>query len=262
MGIPAITTLEDDYDVIKKLAKLTFPFTTNILAPAVCEVGPWEHKKIPYDGYMKLAYLHPNRFVRNQDVVKKYINSDKFCLIRLAQLTAHHDDGIKGLNVDLVKKIIEIAESKGYEIYISSEADIDRSIVKYQLKINQNDIHHIMAYSSLLISDSQSMSVESAMLGVPSIRFSDFAGRISVLEELEKKYHLTFGIPTKKTEDLMTLVNELLSNEFLTNLFSQRLTKMLTDKIDVTAFFVWFIENYPESPRIIKNNPEYQKQFK
>jgi hypothetical protein len=37
---------------------------------------------------------------------------------------------------------------------------------------------------------------------------------------------------------------------------------MLTDKIDVTAFMVWFIENYPESARIVERNPAYQFRFK
>lgn len=37
---------------------------------------------------------------------------------------------------------------------------------------------------------------------------------------------------------------------------------MITDKIDVTAFKVWFIENYPVSLRIMKENPvETQNQF-
>jgi len=37
---------------------------------------------------------------------------------------------------------------------------------------------------------------------------------------------------------------------------------MLADKIDVTAFFVWFIENYPDSAKIMKENPDYQYKFK
>ena len=39
----------------------------------------------------------------------------------------------------------------------------------------------------MLVCDSQSMTVEAAILGIPSIRYSDFSGRIGVLEELEKR---------------------------------------------------------------------------
>jgi hypothetical protein len=38
--------------------------------------------------------------------------------------------------------------------------------------------------------------------------------------------------------------------------------KMLNDKIDMTAFLIWFAENYPESSAIMKENPAYQNQFK
>jgi hypothetical protein len=37
---------------------------------------------------------------------------------------------------------------------------------------------------------------------------------------------------------------------------------MLNEKIDVTSFLTWFIENYPESEKIMKDNPDYQLNFK
>jgi hypothetical protein len=44
--------------------------------------------------------------------------------------------------------------------------------------------------------------------------------------------------------------------------FQARRQKMLADKIDVAAFFTWFIENYPESAKIMKETPDYQYKFK
>jgi len=37
---------------------------------------------------------------------------------------------------------------------------------------------------------------------------------------------------------------------------------MLSEKIDVTAFIVWFVENWPESFKIMKENPDYQLNFR
>ena len=42
----------------------------------------------------------------------------------------------------------------------------------------------------------------------------------------------------------------------------KRRKKMLADKIDVTAFLVWFVENYPKSVKIMKGNPKYPERFK
>lgn len=259
---PSITTLEDDVEVIYNLAKLTYPFTKSILVPSPCRVGKWEKKKVPYYGYMKLAYLHPNRFTPDISVVRKYDISCNYILIRLAKLSAHHDVGVKGLNDDLVRTIIHLAQEKGLAVYISSESDLDESLIPYRLIINHLDIHHILAFATLLISDSQSMSVEAAMLGVPSIRFSDFAGRISVLEELEQSYGLSFGMKTTETALLEEKARELLSLLDIHSEFMERRGKMLNDKIDVTAFLVWFIENYPKSHQIIQDNPDYQLRFR
>ena len=38
--------------------------------------------------------------------------------------------------------------------------------------------------------------------------------------------------------------------------------KILQKKIDLTAFLLWFIENYPQSIEVMKSNPEYQYNFK
>jgi hypothetical protein len=100
------------------------------------------------------------------------------------------------------------------------------------------------------------------MLGVPSIRFSSFAGRISVLEELEHTYQLTFGVNPNNPELLLTKLKELLSIQNLKEIFHNRRLKMLSDKIDVTAFLVWFIENYPKSKKVMDENPVYQNNFK
>lgn len=262
LGKPAITTLEDDVEIIKNLAKLTYPFTSAIVVPSVCRVGKWEKKKIPYYGYMKLAYLHPNYFVPDRDIVSSYGIEGKYILIRLAQLTAHHDVGIKGLSIQLVADIIQIAEKHGYKVYISSEKQLEVSLQAYRLQIKHTDIHHVMNFASLLISDSQSMSVEAAILGVPSLRFSDFSGRISVLEELEQKYHLTSGIKTSEADRLLSETERLLSNPNLRGEYQQHRQLMLKEKIDVTAFLAWFIENYPQSADIIKQSPDYQNKFR
>lgn len=261
-GKQAITTLEDDYEVIGRLADLSYPYTKTILVPTPCSVGKWDSKKIGYEGYMKLAYLHPNRFTPDVQMKNKYIETDKYCILRLAQLTAHHDTGMKGLNAELVNNLIKIILTKGFQVFISSEAEIDERLVHYQLKINHHDMHHVLAFASLLISDSQSMSVEAAMLGVPSIRFSDFAGRISVLEELEHKYHLTYGVKTNENARLLKLTNMLLTNTEISNQFQEYRQKMLDEKVDVTAFMVWFIEQYPASISAMKKDPAFQFQLK
>ena len=245
--IPRITITEDDYEVIKTLGKLTYPYTQTILCPNVCDVGKWQSKKVGYEGYMKLGYLHPNVFTPDKEKISKYNLRKPFVLIRLAKLTAHHDFGMSGISNKLLQELIYYILNKGFEIYISSEAQINHQFIDFQLKIQPEDIHHILSEASLLICDSQSMSVEAAMLGIPSIRYSSFAGRISVLEELEHTYNLTYGITPGEEDKLIQTLEELLSTKNLKEIFQERRQKMLSEKIDVTEFLEWFIKNYPLS---------------
>lgn len=254
--VPVITVLEDDIHVIPELARITFPFTSLILTPQECKTGKYEEKTVHYKGYMKLAYLHPKWFIKKAAKFKQ-----PYFLIRVSSLDAYHDSGINGFTVHLLQKIIAQLHKKG-SVYISSEGLLDESLKSFELKINPTEMQHVLANATMLISDSQSMTMEAAMFGVPSIRFSDFAGRISVLEELEHGYNLTFGIPTRAPEKLFEKINELLSLPDLEGEFQNRRQKMLADKIDVTAFMVWFIENYPGSVKIMREDPEYQERFR
>jgi predicted glycosyltransferase len=256
LGIPVLTPIEDDISVVPRLARLTYPYTSWIIAPDSCDCGRWNYKKISYSGYMKLAYLHPKYYT----ISKKY-KGNNFYLIRLSKLDAYHDIGIKGFSKEILFQIINKLSQSG-EVKIVSEGNIEERFHNYLLKINPNELHYYLAQSTLLISDSQSMSMEAAMLGVPSIRFSSFTGRIGVLEELEKKYELTFGIKPEEPEKLFSKLNELLNINNLKDVFELRRQKMLTNKIDVTAFIVWLIEKYPDSIREIKSNPNIQYQFK
>ena len=262
LGRKSINVGEDDAAVIPLYIKLIKPFVQVFLAPVVCNMGEIERKSIKYAGYHKLAYLHPNRFTPQKEIVEQYFSTDSpYFLIRFAQLKAHHDVGIHGINTEIAQHLIDILKPYG-RIYITSERELEPQFECYRLKINPLDIHHVMAFASLYIGDSQSMAVEAAMLGTPSLRFNDFAGRIGVLEELEHKYGLTFGIKTSNPQQLYDKIEELLHLPDLKAEFQRRRAKMLSEKIDVTAFFTWFIENYPQSAQTMKENPDYQYNFK
>lgn len=244
-----ITFGEDDASIIPQFVKLATHFAETFLAPETCNMGKLEPKTVHYPGYHKLAYLHPNYFQPDKAVVEKYFSTSRpYFLLRFAELNAYHDSDACGLNTDIAQHLIDLLKPHG-DIYITSERTLEPQFEQYRLNINPLDIHHIMAFASIYIGDSQSMAVEAAMLGTPSIRFNTFAGKIGVLEELQDTYKLTVGIHSSKPELLYNVVKTWLNTPNLNNEFQQRRKKLLQDKIDVTAFFTWFIENYPQSKR-------------
>jgi predicted glycosyltransferase len=262
LNIPSININEDDADVVPLYSKLSYPWASCILTPEVTNVGKWGNKKISYQGYHELAYLHPTHFIADKQVVAKYFNPEEtFFVIRFAKLTAHHDDGIRGISNTIAKELIQMLESKG-KVYVTSEKPLPFELEKYRMAINPLDIHHVMAYAKLYIGDSQTMAAEAGVLGTPFIRFNDFVGRIGYLNELENVYHLGFGIKSNEEEKLFTTVVRLINTPKLKEEWQSRRQKMLSEKIDVAAFMTWFIEDYPKSVKIMKVNPEYQYTFK
>ena len=114
----------------------------------------------------------------------------------------------------------------------------------------------------MFIGDSQTMTAEAAVLGTPALRFNDFVGKLGYLEDLEHSYQLTFGFKTSQETELFEKTKELLIIENIKEEWKKRRLRMLDDKLDFAKFSEWFVENYPDSVRIMNDNPDYQFRFK
>ena len=286
MRTDTIVMGEDDSDVVPKYAKMVYPFANAILTPIVCDNGKWNKKSTKYPSYHELAYLHPNHFTVDKSIVEGYgIDTEKpYFILRFASLKAHHDDGIKGINTEIAQRLIDILSPHG-QIYITSERELEPQFEPYRIRINPLDMHHVMAFASLYIGDSQTMAAEAGVLGTPFVRFNDFVGRIGYLRELEDVYELGYGIhATPLTEDspicrndgslqpngtdsLYHIVEQLVAMPAAErkSLFAQRREKMLSEKIDYAKYLTWFIENYPQSQVLSKekqNDLVFWEQFK
>ena len=263
IGKPAFECSEDDAEAIALYAKMFFPLYTGIVCPSCCSAWKWEMKKTGYQSYHELGYLHPNQFTPERAVVERYgIDADlPYILIRFAQLTAHHDVGIHGINTEIAEHVIEMLKPYG-TIYITSERPLEPQFEPYRIKINPLDMHHVMAFASLYIGDSQTMAAEAGVLGTPFVRFNDFLGRLSYLNELENDYHLGFGHKTNDVDGFYASIQRWLSIPNRKELCAERRQTMLSEKIDYAQFLTWFIEDYPESKQIMQDNPDYQYRFK
>jgi predicted glycosyltransferase len=262
LGIPVINANEDDAAVVPLYAKLSYPTADAILNPRVCNSGKWDAKATKYESYQELAYLHPNHFTPDKQVVEKYFSAEKpYFIIRFAKLNAHHDTGIQGINTEIAQRIIDILKPQG-DIYITSERALEPQFEQYRIQINPLDMHHVMAFAQIYIGDSQTMAAEAGVLGIPFVRFNDFVGRIGYLEELENHYHLGFGIKTNEVEKLYETVENLVSLPNRGRIFQEKREKMLSEKIDYAQFLTWFVEDFPQSKQQMKENPDYQYRFK
>lgn len=260
---PSFECSEDDAEAIALYAKMFFPIYTGIVCPECCSAWKWENKKTGYKSYHELGYLHPNQFTPDKTKVEQYgIDTSKpYILVRFAQLTAHHDVGIHGIDTKIAERMMEMLKPHG-TVYITSERPLEPQFEQYRIKINPLDMHHVMAFASLYIGDSQTMAAEAGVLGTPFVRFNDFVGRLSYLNELENEYHLGYGHKTNDVEGFFNSIQKWLDTPDRKVLCAERRQKMLSEKIDYAQFLTWFIEYYPESQNTMKENPDYQFRFK
>lgn len=245
-GIPVLFFAEDDFRYTWIQGMIVYPFVTRIVSPDPVNVGPFRYKKLPYHGFQKLAYLHPAWFTPDRAKVK--ITDEKYFIIRLVGMSAYHDVGKKGMGETLLPALLEALNHHG-KVFITSEIPIIEEYQKYRLVLNPSDIHHYMYFASMFISDSQSMSVEASLLGTPNVRISDFAGRVSVLESLEKKYGLTTAFRPGETDKVLSLIREWLGDEELKTRFAERRDAMLREMTDVTVFMTGLITSYDRSKK-------------
>jgi len=234
---PSITPVEDDYAVIKHYARLTYPFTNCILCPEICTTGPWTKKRRGYNAYMKLAYLHPKYFTPDIKLLKDELSS-KNCLIRLSSLHAHHDIGASGIGKPLLREIVNTLDDRGFKVFLLSEDPNEKLEGACSIKTEAWNIHHLLAHMDILICDSQSMTVEAAILGVAAIRINSFKNKISVLNELERKYKLCYAFFPEDHEMIMRKLNELLAMKNLKQCFHSRREAMLSEKEDVNTVLI------------------------
>lgn len=244
---------EDDQAVQPFTAKFVSPYVDHILSP---DALSYENLKnaIYYPGNHELAYLHPNVFNPDPNILLKYglYEDDKYFILRFNSFKAHHDIHQYGLNKEQQHILIDTLSKYG-KVFITTEAELEPEFEEFKMPISPEEMHSFLYYSQMLISDSQTMSVEAAVLGVPSFRCNTFANRLSVLEELELRYGLTFGYHPSQFDWMLYRINEFLEAPDLKDEWQKRRMRLLQDKIDVTSFWVWFVENYPESVKEVKS---------
>lgn len=230
--------------------RLYLPFVDAVCTPS-CFKKDLGRKQIKFNGYLELASLHPNYFTPNPAVLDEIglSKDDIFIILRFVSWGASHDFGQHGLNNKI--KLIKELEKHG-RVLITSEGNLDKDLEKYKIKISPEKMHDLMYYASLYVGEGATMATESAILGTPSIYVSSLTGTMGNFIELEQKYGLIFSY--SESNEAMKKAVELVQKPQIKKEWSKKRETLLKDKIDVTGFMVWFIEDFPKSLEKMKDN--------
>ena len=250
----------DDTEHAKIDHLLMDPFVSVICTPS-CYHDTIGSKQVRYQGYHELAYLHPNYYTPNPAVLKELnlTEGDPFIIVRFVSWQASHDVGQHGIRdkVGLVRSL-----EKYGRVLITSEGMLPPDLERNRIRVSPEKMHDLLSYAILYIGEGATMASESAILGTHAIYVNTL--RLGYTDEEEEKYGLvyTFSDPEKMETGVLTKAVELLESEDLHDRGKLKQRNLLRDKIDVTAFMIWFIENYPKSVNQMKVEPGIQEQFR
>lgn len=219
-------------------------------------------KQVRIDSFKEMSYLSPAYYRPNGDIYD-YLGipaSRDYVLLRFCAFDSLHDVGVRGFSAeDRITLVREL--EKHASVFISAENGVPAEIRDRVLKAPKSRIHDVIAHARLVVNDTGTINTEAAVLGIPSIRFSSIGGEkdLGVFRELEREYGLisTFDDPKKAISKAL----ELVQRPGLREEWKGKQTKLLANNIDIARFFVWFIENYPESLARARNRTAIRKSF-
>jgi predicted glycosyltransferase len=249
LGIPNLGFSDTEH--ADKLHKLTLPFI-NYKFTGISYYKDLGKNHFRYNGNIELFYLHNSIFVDscNPYDLLKINKNQKYCIVRFVSWEAHHDVGVKKMSTSEKIKLISELDKK-YKVFISAEGQLPGELENYKLQTQPEHMHTLLKYASLYIGEGGTMASEAACLDTPVI-YTNNLPLMGYLKEEEK-----FGLLHHKTSfnDIME------SLDVAVDTTKRDFKGFISDKISGTAYIVWFIENFPESAKIIKQNPEYQNRF-
>ena len=169
-----------------------------------------DHRRYP--GFKAQTYLHPERFRPDSDIrMRLGVPDGPLIVLRFSAHNASHDRRILGIDAPTRTTLVERCRAAGHLLIaregqptvLQTHADPDRTIPS-------EDFLDVLASADLCVGDSQSVAVEAALLGVPTIRLSGFTGRHFTVTALEEGYGLIRNFAPGEEAALLTEVERAL----------------------------------------------------
>ncbi len=238
LGVPCVIFDDDEY---------SYPYYSPFV-DAICVFSGFKlrgRKVTKINSYKELAYLHPDVFHPDPTIYDDLgiSRNDMYVILRFVGWSAYHDVGKQGLNyedkIQLVDTLGEYAK-----VFISSEKPLPRKLNGYRLPIPPHRIHDALAYATLLVSDSQTMTTEAAVLGTPALRCNSFVGEkdMNNFKELENNYKLIFNY--KYAKDVFPNLINLIKENNIKMEWMKRKEMMLKEKYNPNKFMIKFLNRY------------------
>ena len=236
LGKPSLVFSDTEHAVLHH--QLTVPFATKVFTPSCYRIDLGK-THVRFNGYMELAYLHPDYFTPDPSIldILNLKESDKFVIVRFVSWSATHDFGHKGMTLANKRKAVSEL-SKHAKIFISSEGILPDDLERLRINIPVHMMHDALYYCSLLFGESATMASEAAVLGTPSVFI--FHGQLGYTQEEEIKYQIVNNF-TESEDDQQRAIGkalEIVQDDTAKEKFKKIRKEIVSNSIDPTLFMV------------------------
>lgn len=230
--------LYEDTEVSKLSLRICKRLSTKILTPRtfLTDLGPKQER---VDTYKELFYLHPAVFTPDREALRAvgFNPDEKYLILRFSAWNASHDIGRRGL--DTAGKLALAQQFSRYaRVYISDENPLEESLEAYRLPTPYHLIHHVLAFATLVYSEGATMSSEAAVLGTHALYVNTIVS--GTTREQCERYQLlyNFNDGDDRYERAAAQAAQLLADPDLLQKGQEKRARMLSEKVDVNAYFV------------------------
>lgn len=236
--LPALVFYDTEHARASNL--ITYPFATRILTPA-CYQSDLGAKQIRYEGYHELAYLDPRHFRPDPAALQEagLAPGESYFVLRFVSWDASHDVGQRGFSYDDKRDLVRRLSRYG-KVLITSEAALEPQLEPFRLRAAPENIHHLLAFARLYIGEGSTMASEAAVLGTPAIYVNTLP--LGYIYEQQHRYGLVHWLP--QSREAIRLAEAFAADDHIKEEWRCRRDRMLSDKIDVTAFIREQVEAY------------------
>lgn len=237
---PSIVFTDSEHVAIDK--HLTYPLATVIYTPD-CFLSDLGDRHVRYAGYHELAYLHPNHFKPDISIYNQLnIPTDqKYIILRFVSWNASHDIGQSGFSTAMKWQAVQNLSQYG-KVFITSETPLSNQFEPFRLQIEPYHIHHALYYADLCLSEGATIATEAGILGTPSVYTSSLVGTMGNFVELMDRYQLVYSY--HDVAEALDKALQLLNQKVTKQVWNQRRSQLLADKIDVTNFIYNAVMDY------------------
>lgn len=235
--------------------KIYLRFCSCVLTPFYFKKNLGE-KQLYFNAFVEQLYLHSSLYSPQTDVLDKLgVKPNEYVLVRFISYDAHHDLVAKPLSEDS-KRLIVKELSKKYRVFVSHES-LPNPYEEFALKIRPEQMHDMEANAKFMITEGATMASESFVLGVPTLYINPLhVGNTGI----QSATFPDIVINTTDEYEIKNAINKIEKEEVWEKANIIRST-LEYSTINPTEFLIWFIENYPRSKEIIKEDPQYMDHF-